>query len=773
MAAWRTGLRVLCKRLWLGGKVLWRDKGSRYSFLSVFGLVGAWLCSELSMMSSDPGYTLRANPNNSILVGVYVGSLLTCAVRIALIEYLVEKRKKMLSFLGCLGLGRAGYFGYHVAWNFAISLLLLLPFVCAVSYLLPDRSELPGLLAVVALGSLANAVYIMCLGLFFYSEITGLNVIGTFNFVVSIATSMIPKHSPLAFLLYSNPQSQLVKLIEHYALAPPELRNLDFAATAATFLGLCAAYGLLFLLVENLSKNEYGYYSRQSLCRRKAATPREPARVATDSSSFGESLSFEAEREDTEAGAKLTEEPRQPGRGSEAPDSPGPEDEQLAWLRANNVVLCVKEVKKAFGTNSVLERVSFNLQKGEILCLLGANGAGKSTLFNIILDNIEKDAGHILSPFGQKRVSFCPQHDLGWDHLTVEEHFDLILAIQGEENLPPNIASRVRDLTMLAGHWKTLAKDLSGGYKRRLTLAMALLNNSDLILMDEPTTALDMEVRYNIMRGISKARDELGSTILYTTHHLEDAENFSDSIIIMSKGSVLLKGSIEELRRQFNLVTLRLFGADRGAEAEVASYCRREVYFDCEVSSEAGGALCVRLPFESRLSLEKHVEYFETGLGLAVDIKQTSLEDVYIMDGEFDNYSAVEALGRVDMDDCWRKLTAAQRRPSFLSGYLLMVRKSSPRSPRPPRLAPRHHLLHQAPRHAARPPHRHRHLLQSHRRRGRPPGARQPPRRLRGPEEAPREREPARGLPAGLRGGPRALAAQLRVHGLHLPRVRV
>ena len=102
---------------------------------------------------------------------------------------------------------------------------------------------------------------------------------------------------------------------------------------------------------------------------------------------------------------------------------------------------------------------------------------------------------------------------------------------------------------MLEGHWLVQGKNLSGGYKRRLTLAMALLSDSDVILMDEPTTALDMEIRYNIMRGIQKARDDLGTTILYTTHHLEDAENFSDTILIMSKGNIILKGSIDELRR--------------------------------------------------------------------------------------------------------------------------------------------------------------------------------------------------------------------------------
>jgi ABC-2 type transport system ATP-binding protein len=340
-------------------------------------------------------------------------------------------------------------------------------------------------------------------------------------------------------------------------------------------------------------------------------------------------------------------------------------------------VLSVREVRKAFGANSVLEGVSFDLQRGEMLCLLGANGAGKSTLFNVILENVEQDTGEVLRPFGARRVSFCPQHDLGWDYLTVAEHFDLVLAIQGPDRLPPRLAETVRDLTLLGGHWHTLAKDLSGGFKRRLTLALALLNDADLVLMDEPTTALDMEVRHHIMRGVSSARDQLGTTVLYTTHHLEDAENFSDSVLILAKGSVLLRGSVDELRRRFNLVTLRLFGA-AAREAEVAAHIRSEGLFDCEVSADAGGALLVRLPSEGRQRLEKLVDHFERELGLAVDLRQTSLEDVYLMDGEFENYGSLEALGRVDLDDCWRRLTAAERRPGALRAFLLMLRKSSP-----------------------------------------------------------------------------------------------
>ena len=102
-------------------------------------------------------------------------------------------------------MSKISYYSFHILWNFVISLILLIPFILSIGLLLEDYSRSAKVIATTVLGSLANSLYIMSLALFFYSEITGLNVIGTVNFVVSIATSMIPTSSPFYFLVYSNP----------------------------------------------------------------------------------------------------------------------------------------------------------------------------------------------------------------------------------------------------------------------------------------------------------------------------------------------------------------------------------------------------------------------------------------------------------------------------------------------------------------------------------------------------------------------------------------
>jgi ABC-2 type transport system ATP-binding protein len=677
MAKFSTFIRGLCLRTKYSLKIIWRDSGSRFSFLTVFILVGIWLIGEKQREYDEGlGYTLAGNPNNGILIGVYTGSLLTCAARIALIEYLLEKRKKMFSFLSRLGMNKVSYYGFHIIWNFVISLILLCPFVLAISSMLGDESNTVSVLIALGMGSLANSLYIMTAALFFYSEVTGLNVIGTVNFAVSIATSLIPQGSSFSFLMYSNPQSQIVKMLSAYALDPIHDRTFSMWSYVAMFGLMIGVYGLLFFLIENISKNEYGYYNHDSICRKKARrsnvsdrqTMRSDIETEMQLDFGGSALSLGSNENygDKMAGGTLHSSPE------------GFIDDELAdHARTEDTILQVQGIKKTFDSNSVLESVNFDLVKGEMLCLLGPNGAGKSTLFNIILGNIEADEGYIGQPLSSKRISYCPQHDMGWDYLTIKEHFELISTIQEDQESLFGRDLKVKDLTMLGNHWTVYCKDLSGGYKRRLTLAMSLLCNTDIILMDEPTTALDIEIRYNIMKGISKARHELGTTILYTTHHLEDAENFSDTILILSKGKILLKGSIEDLRKKFNLITIKLYGLDIGTRQSVQTYMDKEIMQETELKDEGQTCASLKLSYDNTMNLANHVRYFEQELGLMVDLKQTSLEDVYVMEGDFENYSSIDTIGRVNLDEFWEKLICTARKSTFLKSYGLMMKKSS------------------------------------------------------------------------------------------------
>ena len=214
----------------------------------------------------------------------------------------------------------------------------------------------------------------------------------------------------------------------------------------------------------------------------------------------------------------------------------------------------VDGITKRFGNNEVLQGVSFKILKGDMVCVLGANGAGKSTLFNIVLDNVAQDKGEVLKTWGDKPISFCPQQDMGWDFLTIKEHLELIQSIQAASNKTPDkqMIAKIAQISDVISHIHKRFKELSGGYQRRVTIAMALLANSEIVLLDEPTTSLDMESRLKLMQQLFKMREELGTTILFTTHHLEDAETFADKILLLARGSIVLDGSIDDIRSRFN-----------------------------------------------------------------------------------------------------------------------------------------------------------------------------------------------------------------------------
>ena len=654
-------------RLKVGLRVLWRDKGSRYSFVSVYTLIIMWMVSEMHMYREDPSYTIRSNPNNNILIGIYVGSILTCSIRIGLIEYLTEKRKKMYSYLKCAGIRKSEYYGYHILWNCAVSMVLLVPFVLILSYV--GRCYDARVVACVVYGCVCNSVYIMCFSIFFYNEITGLNVIGTVNFILSISTSMVSKSvgttsggNLMVGISYINPQSMIIVLIEKHVLY--EDGPIDHTHYFMMFTILLISYSLLFILLLSCTKNEYGYYSKESVCRKKSKSKGSvsagpPLDIPT-SRIFEMSINRVEEDMDEETGGLDGEVSERRGvRGGEG---------------QREVVLSVRGVKKAYGGNVVLDDISISVHRGEILCLLGANGAGKSTLFNIILDNVQQEEGEVV--MSGKRVSFCPQHDVGWDYLTVGEHFYMMQSI--DSSISVERIHRVRDITMLDSQWDTLCTNLSGGYKRRLTLALTLLSTNDIVLMDEPTTALDIEIRHNIMKGISAARDELGTTIMYTTHHIEDAENYSDSIVIMSKGRVSLRGSIQDLRNKFNLATILVYDIDSRMYDEIAAYWNRSMMYDeeTELKQLGGNIMSIRTRYQTTAEFASHIRHIERDMRLRVDIKYTSLEEVYIMDGVYENYSSIEGIGKVDMNDCWRRITTSERNKGAVTRLWVMVKKS-------------------------------------------------------------------------------------------------
>jgi ABC-2 type transport system ATP-binding protein len=232
------------------------------------------------------------------------------------------------------------------------------------------------------------------------------------------------------------------------------------------------------------------------------------------------------------------------------------DNRELKWGKRNihletDSVIIVQGLKKTYGENTVVNDVSFEIEKGEIFGLLGPNGAGKSTTTEIIEGLRIPDAGTIsvLGMDGAKNANEIKQK-IGIQLqipsllplLNVEETIDLFGGVY-RHSLPTN---QLLKLLSLEESRKVLTKDLSGGQQQRLSVAMALVNDPEIAFLDEPSTGLDPQARHNLWTVIEEMRAR-GKTIFLTTHFMEEAERLCDRIAIMDHGKIIASDAPQAL----------------------------------------------------------------------------------------------------------------------------------------------------------------------------------------------------------------------------------
>lgn len=236
----------------------------------------------------------------------------------------------------------------------------------------------------------------------------------------------------------------------------------------------------------------------------------------------------------------------------------------------------VEELEKTYGGLRAVDRVSFDVPEGELFGFLGPNGAGKTTTLSMVSGLLKPDAGTVqiagidvwVTPKPAKRILGLVPQDLAlYEELTARENlmfwgslFDLPRA-----TLRSNIDLWLERVGLQDRAREPVSK-FSGGMKRRLNLAIGLVHNPKVVLLDEPTVGIDPQARNNILDVIRQIA-QAGTTILFTTHHLEEAESLCDRIAIMDRGRILQTGSVEELAKVVgdgDVVTVNgLFTADQ------------------------------------------------------------------------------------------------------------------------------------------------------------------------------------------------------------------
>jgi ABC-2 type transport system ATP-binding protein len=291
-------------------------------------------------------------------------------------------------------------------------------------------------------------------------------------------------------------------------------------------------------------------------------------------------------------------------------------------------LLKIDQLTKTYGNQLALQGLSLAIAPGEIYGLLGANGAGKTTTINILCNLLAADGGtvtikgHPLSHQTKQWIGVAPQESLLYRGLTCAENLRFFGKLYGLRQ--PQLRQRVQDCLAAVGlsdRANAVAETLSGGMQRRLSLAIALIHQPQLLILDEPTTGLDLEARYNLWDLIRRLQ-ATGTTILLTTHLLDEAERLCHRIGILKQGRLLVEGTLAQLQQKIpaqEVVLIKTSAEDLAiARAQTLELTHRRY----------GGELAFWLP--QAVEMQELIHWFE-GISIDAIIRQpVRLEHVYL-----------------------------------------------------------------------------------------------------------------------------------------------
>ncbi len=215
-------------------------------------------------------------------------------------------------------------------------------------------------------------------------------------------------------------------------------------------------------------------------------------------------------------------------------------------------MLKIENVSKTYKNQEepALKDISFNIEQGEFIALLGQNGAGKSTLINILAGNVKKDSGRIIiggydidaDELKTKKIFGIVPQEINFDFIfSVNEVLQNQSGYFGIKNNEEYINELLKNLSLIDKK-HAHSRALSGGMRRRLLIAKALVHKPKLLILDEPTAGVDIELRYSLYAFLKKLHTE-GTTIILTTHYLEEAEKLCDRVIVLHQGKMIVDES--------------------------------------------------------------------------------------------------------------------------------------------------------------------------------------------------------------------------------------
>ena len=243
----------------------------------------------------------------------------------------------------------------------------------------------------------------------------------------------------------------------------------------------------------------------------------------------------------------------------------------------------VRSISKSFGNIEAIKNVSFSINKGEIFGILGPNGAGKSTIVNILNTLVKPDKGEVTIDginINDNRdtikliMGVVPQEIALYEELTAYENLMFWGGLYDipKSELRANVNNTL-EIVDLSNRKNDRIKTFSGGMKRRINIACSLLHNPKILVLDEPTVGVDPQNRNHIFEVIERLNNE-GMTIIYTTHYMEEAERFCNTIAIIDVGRIIALGTLKELREisdAKDLLTIKLADSDNETISRITS----------------------------------------------------------------------------------------------------------------------------------------------------------------------------------------------------------
>ena len=203
-------------------------------------------------------------------------------------------------------------------------------------------------------------------------------------------------------------------------------------------------------------------------------------------------------------------------------------------------------LSKSYGTRRALQAVSFSAAPGELLAIIGPNGAGKTTLLQILAGALAPTGGSV--SLDRRDVGWVPQQPAVYSKLSVRENLRLFARLEKVPDVDGTV-ERMLEQAGLRDRARDAVGTLSGGNQQRVNVAVGLLRSPAVLLLDEPSTSLDPRQRERLWEFVSVLAREGGTTVIYSTHNVAEAERFADRLLVLADGELLFAGTPAELER--------------------------------------------------------------------------------------------------------------------------------------------------------------------------------------------------------------------------------